>query len=630
MNTKNDSAIMHATIAGLALASCLGLLVSQPDAAHAKRHGHAVMRGRIERDVAMADQLTAKGKFEQAEDLYRQAINRNPKNPVALVGYGMLLGKEFKLDAASDQFDKALALDPQNAMAHAGKAIVLVNRLQSSNMTVQKNKISSLQQAENECNQALQLDPQMQEAHYARGLVYREQKRFDDAAREFQAAIQSDPKYSDAYAGLGMTKLAQGNVPEAMSNFQQAIKLTSSNSSAHFGLGRAYLQQGQVDNAIKELNISLYQFRNSAPVHLALGDAYQVQGNNVAAVKEYQESIRIKPENPAPYLHIADIREARGDIEHAIAECRSGLELSDSPELRLRIGDDSLRLEKIDDAIKEYEQVLSAAPGSQRAVNGLTTAYYLKAQKETTGAFVGSNDFERAEDSIKRAISMHPDDLQLRLALAKMQALSGQTVDLGAVGNPTNDAERLALAQACLAQNNFAEATNQMSQVIAHTADAKQTFSVADMSLMIKDLDSAEAAYKKASTFPGAEARARRGLAQVAKAREGARQETTLASDLAMRKQLASAIDKYHSAIFENPRVSASRIGLAKTLEKVSKPAPKELREAATQYKAYLALEPSLPVKEHDKVLKHAVKLEERAYKLEQKQRPVVGAAVPN
>lgn len=61
-----------------------------------------------------------------------------------------------------------------------------------------------------------------------------------------------------------------------------------------------------------------------------------------------------------------------------------------------------------------------------------------------------------------------------------------------------------------------------MSTVVGNTRNAKQRFVVADLALMIRDLDSAEVAYKKAASFPGGEQRARTGVAMVAKAREAA------------------------------------------------------------------------------------------------------------
>lgn len=158
-----------------------------------------------------------------------------------------------------------------------------------------------------------------------------------------------------------------------------------------------------------------------------------------------------------------------------------------------------------------------------------------------------------------------------------------------------------------------------MNQVIMSSTDMKQTFAVGDLALMIKDLDAADAAYKKAATYPGGEERAKRGSSLVAKAREEARQDLTLADDLARKKQLASAVDKYHAAIYENPRVPDARIGLANTLEKLNPPASKDLREAVTQIKAYIALTPQLPPKELEKLNKRMSKLEEKAYKIDQK-----------
>src|SRR6185369_15959516 len=159
------------------------------------------------------------------------------------------------------------------------------------------------------------------------------------------------------------------------------------------------------------------------------------------------------------------------------AELRSGLELMpNNPDLRVRIGDESLRVEKLDDAIREYETVLSMQPGNTRAADGLCTAYYMKSQKETTGGFFGSNDYDNAEAMINKAVQMNPNDMRLRLAQAKLRSLSGEVVDLSALGTPQNDGERISFAQALLAQNRFKDATDQMNTVIAHAPNAKQTF----------------------------------------------------------------------------------------------------------------------------------------------------------
>ena len=577
---------------------------------------------RITREVVRADSLMLGGKYDEAADLYKGEMGKNPNLAPAAVGYGMALAKLYKLDAADETFNKILATDPQNPMAHAGKAMIMVNRLSSSSGTVIKNRDATLHSAEAEVKQALNIDPGMPEGHLTLGNIYKEEGRLDESIAEFKQATQLDPKFSEAFSALGIAQLNKEQYADSVSDFKTAISLNSGNSTAHYGLGRAYYKQGLNDDALKELNTSLYQFRNSAPVHLTLGDVYAAQGNTVAAVKEYQETIRIKPENPDAYFHIADIRESRGDLELSISELRSALEMMpNNPDLHLRVADASLKLEKLDDAIKEYNTVLAATPGNAPAAKGLTRAYYLKANKEAGSSFFVSNEFENAQGMIDKAVALNPNDMELRLAQAKLRSMAGTPVDLSKLGTPSNDGERVAYAEACLAQNKFTEADQAMQQVIGNVTDTKQAFAVADLALMIKDLPNAEAAYRKANNMPGGQDRATRGLALVAKAKDVARQDDTLADDLSRRSQLGSAIDKYHASIYENPKVGDTRMGLAKTLERLKPEASKDLREAIAQYKAYEALTPNIPPKELEKLNKHIDSINNKAYKLEQKEK---------
>lgn len=611
--------INHRSKINILLSATLAVgMLSTAQTADAKTHSNVArvrLHGRISRAVVHADELMRQNKYEQAEAYYHDALNRDKNDLQARIGLANAYTKEFKLDRADEEFNKALQIDPKNSFAHAGKAQILLGRLQSSAGEYYKNKAGILTQAEAEANQAVSADQNSPEAHYTMAMVMKDQGRLDQAENELNNAIRLDKKYSDGFAGLGLVQLQKADLAGAIGNFRQAIALNTGNSTAHYGLGRAYLQQGQADAAIKELNTSLYQFRNSAPVHYELGKAYESQGNTVAAIKEFQESIRIKPENAAPYLHIADARENRGDIEHAVAELRSGLELMpNNPELLLRIANDNLRLEKVDDAISDYQKVLAIAPRSSVAADGLTRAFYLKAQKETTGAFIASNDYEEAEHTIDRAVAMNPGNLQLRLAQAKLRSLSGKQIDLSQVGTPTNDGERVAYAEALLAQNRFHEADEQMAMLINNTNSTKQVLALADLALMIKDLDSAQHAYQKAATLPEGAERSKRGLDQVSKAREAARENLTMANDLSRKKQLASAIDKYHAAVFANPKNAEAREGLGNALERFSEN-PRDLREAAVQYKAFLALMPNLPQKDQEHFTRRIAHLEERATK---------------
>lgn len=615
MNRKNSMA-NHLILTSALTALTITLVVGNDAQAGSKR----LYRGGVSSSVALADQQMMKGNYAKANDFYQKALKANPRDVNAMVGYGMALEKQFKIDGADAQFNKVLAKDPSNPGALAGKALNALNRLQSSSNTIRNSKDSILNDAQNNAQKAVDADTKIPEAHYAMGMVYKEQGKLNEAATEFKQAIKLDPNYSDGYTGLGLVQLAQNNPGAAANTFKQAIKVNTGDWTAHYGLGQSLLNQGKTDLALKELNTAQYQFPNSWPVRLALGKCFELQGNTVAAVSNYQASIAIKPENTAAYLGLANIRESRGDIEISISELRSGLELMpNNQDLQLRIGDQSLRVEKIDDAIKAYQAVLNTNPGNAKAADGLTTAYYMKSNKETTGGYFGDNDFDNALAMIDKAVQMNPNDIKLRLAQAKLRSLAGDEVDLSKIPPPTNDGERISYAQALMAQNRFAEANAEFQGVLSRTPNAKQTFALADLELMVHDLDNAQAAYQKAAGMPGGADRARRGLAQVGKAREAARKNMTLASDFARKGMAGSAVDAFHDTVFQNPKSADARLGLAKALEDVSKATPVQLREAAFQFRAYVALSPAMPPKEQQKFLAKADKLDTKAGKRERK-----------
>lgn len=613
----------------LTLSLSLSLFVSQamaqipgvPGTGQYPTDNQPVLSGRVKHDIMPAEKLLSQGKYSDAEGMFREALVNNPADVQATIGLGISLAKQFKLDGADELFDRVLATDPNNAMAFSGKATVMLNRLQSSSGTIRANKESILQQAEEYAKRAASLAPASGEAHYTLGQVYKEQGRVVDAGSEFRTAVSLDPNHSAALAALGQIKLDQGSLAEAQENFKRSIEINSGNSSAHFGLGATMLKLGQTDDAIKELNTSLYQFPNSWPTRMMLGQAYAAQGNTAGALKEFQLSTLIKPENAEPYLRMADIREERGDLELALADLRSGL--TQAPyniDLRQRIADTTLKLEKPDDAIKAYRTILSMSPNNVAAVKGLSQALYLKAQKAAVGAMLASNDYETALKTLDEAIKLSPNDMELYLAKAKLMSLSGSKPDLSNLASPQNDGERIAYAEALMAGGDFQKASDQIRQVVADLQDPKQTYAVADIALMIKDLDNAESAYKKGLSLSGSPERGNRGLTQITTLRQQAIADTKVADELAKKNQWDGAVNRYRQALSSNPRMAAARFGLARALEKSKNSDSGMLYEAVQQYDAYLALSPDLPSKEKEKMTKDVTKLTDKAAKLKEKE----------
>jgi tetratricopeptide (TPR) repeat protein len=583
--------------------------------------GTTVLTGRVKTDMASAEKLLSQGRWTEAEGLFREGLVNNPTDSQATLGLGLALANQFKLDAADSLFDRVIKIDPNNAGAYAGKSVVVLNRLQSSNETVRDNRDSIVKQAIDYAQRAVQLGPANAEAHLALGQAYKEQGKLDDAVSELNTATRFDPQLSYAFSTVGSIKLQQNSLAEAAASFTQAVNLNSGNSTAHYGLGATLLKQGQVDDAIRELNTSLYQFPNSWPTRMALGDAYQKQGNVVAALQQYQLSTLIKPENAAPYLAMADLHQQRGDLELAIADLRSGL--SQSPYdlgLRERIADINLQLERADEAIKGYRTILEMSANDNAAVKGLSQALYLKAQKATVGAMLQSNDYDAANKALDEAIKLNPNDMELRLAKEKLASLSGATVDFSHMPEPTNDGDRVAYSEAAMAAGDFQKSVAQLNMVVQNQTDAKQTYAVADIAVMVRALDVAQAAYNKALSQGGSPDRGQRGLKQVAQLKQQAVVATGVANELAKKKQWDGAIAKYREALAANPMLADARYGLAETLDKGPKDSVPTLTESAKQYQYYMSLATDMTPKDREKMSDMIEKLNEKVLKMKQKE----------
>ena len=583
---------------------------------------------RVEQNVVLGNKHMSARNYVAAEKTFRQVLQDDPSNSMAHAGLSMAQAKQFKLDAAEDNALLAISSDTNNALAHAALALATMEKIQSSNLSTVHQQDKFLQDAESEANKAVALNPNLPEAHFVLGSVLKERGQFDQALVQFENAAAIDPKYSEALSGAGNVKLLKGDLAGAKDLFMKAIAANSANSGAHFGLGAALVKEGDPARALDELNISVYQFPNSAPAHFMMGEAYRAQGNTEAAIKEYQESIRIKPENPGSYLHIAELREARGDLEHAVAELHSAREsLPNDLQVREKLGELSLKLEKADDAIREYKAVFVAHPESPTARTGLTRAYHLKAQKELSKAFFSSNSYEDSQKALSEAITLSPNDMELRLAQTKLRKMGGELFDANKIGPPQNDGDMLNYAEALITKGQYKAARETVANLIGKTNDGKQLLAIGDTLQLTHDLTGAEQAYRKGLQYPGTTERAERGIVQVAKIRDDQRKDLALGSDLANRKQYESALDKFYDAVKKDPLDPTARLGLAKVLERLDRPDSHELSESVKQWHEYVQLESALPESERQQIQRHVERLSSKLAKLQDRERTALEAA---
>jgi tetratricopeptide (TPR) repeat protein len=147
-------------------------------------------------------------------------------------------------DAAINQYDKAIQLDPKFARPYHGRGVALFHKGQYDK------GIASY-------TEAIRLEPQNDVAVFDRGLAYWEKGEPKQALTDFQLAIRLNPKNDSAYNGLawGMATAPQPVLRDGKKAIEFATKaceLTEWRNPFHLStLAAAYAELGNFERAIE-------------------------------------------------------------------------------------------------------------------------------------------------------------------------------------------------------------------------------------------------------------------------------------------------------------------------------------------------------------------------------------------
>lgn len=580
------------------------------------------------RSLRNSDGYLQTGKFQAAESRYAQILKTHPGSLNARSGLSAAQAELYKLDAAEKNANQVLSKDPNNAMAHLAKGVVYRNRTASLDMTYRSKRDELLAQSAAELQQAISRDSHNPEAHNQLGVTYRFMGRGNEAMAEFQKALELDPRFAEAILNEGVMRLSSGDVNGAKAKFNQAIKANSKNYMAHYRLGEAQLQGGDAHAALKSLNTALSLDRGNAAIISKMADAYQAQGNTSAAIANYRKAIQANPSFMPAYVAISDIFDGRGDGEMAMSELRSALNVN--PNFsggRNRLGRLALTVDKPDQALQYYKESLKQNPNDSDAINGISQALTVVAQKQanwsqTMGA---DSDLVNAEQSIQEALRMNPGDMRLHLANLRISQLAGKpTMSEAELNNlvamsPRNDAEAMVQGEAYLALGRYQDADQVFNGLMQRAGnDPDKLLVIGDTLKVNGDLDRAKDAYQTALKVDPNNLKARRGIDRIAKAESESQKtlRTAKALNTWRRTGKESSIDFYEDTLSHNPRQPETRLELSKLYEKT-----RQYDKAARSYQFYLGLRPDLTEKEREAYTRKISKLQERAQKTAMQQK---------
>lgn len=203
------------------------------------------------------------------------------------------LSYDWDLSGASEEFSRAMALNPASATAHHWYSHYFM-------------AAGDLGKATEQMQEAMRLEPLSPSINIGIGWCSYYMQQYDKAIEQYRSAVEMDPSFPMAHQTLGMAYQQKGMYPEAIAELQRAVSLSDSSPTSVAGLVSAYAAAGKAVEARQELaRLDEISRRRYVPAlyfassHLALGDTAETFAWGWKAVGEHSDYLmylRVEPQ----------------------------------------------------------------------------------------------------------------------------------------------------------------------------------------------------------------------------------------------------------------------------------------------------------------------------------------------
>jgi tetratricopeptide (TPR) repeat protein len=210
-----------------------------------------------------------------------------------------------QLDEAITAYEQALAISPDDTIAHVRMAQFLILRLRSA---------EALKQAQ----QAVSLDPSNPQALATLCQALDWEGQYADAFDACECAIELAPDYAEAYAYLAKVYVDTGDWIPARQYAQQAVDLNYQSMDAHFNQGFVLEAQGRYRQAVQAYENAIVLHPKLAPLYISAGQNHRVLGQFTEAIDQFEKAIRLDPSSPVGYDQLGWTYYTAGQYSRAV------------------------------------------------------------------------------------------------------------------------------------------------------------------------------------------------------------------------------------------------------------------------------------------------------------------------
>lgn len=456
------------------------------------------------------------GQASKALDALGPDLNAADNDPYMLTLRGEVYMLNGDLDRAAEYFQRAVAVDPEDASKRTTLALVrmqtgetdgalrTLEHLATTDSGIRADlALIATHMRKREYDQALAAIAKLEKkqpanalSHNLRGLALLGKRDRAGARRSFKHALSLDVTYVPAAANLANMDLAEKNPEAARQHFDAILSKDPKNVRALLALAELRAKTGGTSNEVVELikkavstnpddpapRVALIGYyvgtKDSANAVVAARDAlavipgrpelldaagraYQAAGDINQALTIYSKLASLQPRAAYPHLRIAELHVAAKNKTSAIDSLRRALSIE--PDLvAAQRGIMALQREggRLDDAIATARQVQKQRP--KQSIGYLLEGDLLAAEKKWAEATNAYRTGLKQSGTTDLAVRLH------NTLLASGDKGAEQFANAWIKEHPKDDAFRFHVAQSATAKKDYATAVQHYRKLLEH------------------------------------------------------------------------------------------------------------------------------------------------------------------
>jgi tetratricopeptide (TPR) repeat protein len=280
--------------------------------------------------------------------------------------------------------------------------------------------------------QATGLDPGYAAAHAELGIGYlikyliaKDPDLVSLSRQECEKSSSLNGHLAAASICLGRLQLTVGNYEQAASSFRAVIDADPTTDAAYSYLAEAYEKLGRTAQAEEAYKQAIAARPNYALDHDRLAMFYSRRARYGEAAEELKKAIGLAPRVPGYWSSLGGIYYYSGDYEKALDALQHAIELRPSYQAYNNLGNSYFALQRYEDAISAFEQMVALAPQQVNAHGNLARAYYWYPPKKN----LARGEYESALKLVNDDLTVNPRNSDAHLLAALYLAMLNRPKD---------------------------------------------------------------------------------------------------------------------------------------------------------------------------------------------------------